>query len=414
MKPNPSTSHFLLVGNGPYLNRGCEAIVRGTTAILRKEFGNNINITVATFGKQAEINYQIIKETDPYIRHVSLHPALFKKEWWFRELKRRLHFPLPFIYPMLDRSLPTAIAAMEIGGDNYTLDYGIPRRFLDLDNYLQQNGIPVILWGASVGPFETNPDFAKEILGHLRIFKGILAREPVSSNYLRENQVGEHLFEVCDPAFAMEPVAPTPEKLGFEIPEGALGLNFSPLMAKYVTDKDRGEWIQRCIEIVAAIHQETGRPIILIPHVTSLRKLRCDYCLLSQVARMVRKIGFNISCVSNNLSAAETKWVISRCAAFAGARTHSTIAAVSSSVPTISFAYSRKAIGLNQDIFGSLDYCLTAKDLTPSIIAKRMVVLLSNSSQIRFHLQQRLPEILKRTFSAGPILRRILEGRSNP
>jgi hypothetical protein len=39
--------HFLLVGNGPYLNRGCEAIVRGTMAILCQAFGEGFRVRVA-------------------------------------------------------------------------------------------------------------------------------------------------------------------------------------------------------------------------------------------------------------------------------------------------------------------------------------------------------------------------------
>ncbi|MGH2713716.1 MAG: hypothetical protein ACRDSN_10900 [Pseudonocardiaceae bacterium] len=34
----------LLVGNGPYLNRGCEAMVRGTAVVLRAAFGDDVRI----------------------------------------------------------------------------------------------------------------------------------------------------------------------------------------------------------------------------------------------------------------------------------------------------------------------------------------------------------------------------------
>jgi hypothetical protein len=36
-----SLDHFILLGNGSCLNRGCEAIVRGTMAILRQAFGGD-------------------------------------------------------------------------------------------------------------------------------------------------------------------------------------------------------------------------------------------------------------------------------------------------------------------------------------------------------------------------------------
>lgn len=41
---------FLLAGNSSYQNRGCEAIIRGTTAILRRSFGAGVHFAVAQFG----------------------------------------------------------------------------------------------------------------------------------------------------------------------------------------------------------------------------------------------------------------------------------------------------------------------------------------------------------------------------
>ena len=68
--------------------------------------------------------------------------------------------------------------------------------------------------------------------------------------------------------------------------------------------------------------------------------------------------------------------------AFAGARTHATIAAISSCVPTLSLAYSRKARGLNQDVFGSQEYCVQPSEITPGGIAERMANLLANGDAI--------------------------------
>lgn len=46
--------------------------------------------------------------------------------------------------------------ALAIGGDNYTLDYGLESLGLHvgLNHWLIQQACPVILWGASVGPFD--------------------------------------------------------------------------------------------------------------------------------------------------------------------------------------------------------------------------------------------------------------------
>ncbi len=56
--------------------------------------------------------------------------------------------------------------------------------------------------------------------------------------------------------------------------------------------------------------------------------------------------------------------------------THSTIAALSSGVPTLSFAYSIKAQGINRDIFGHTDYCMGAADLNAEAVAARVISML--------------------------------------
>ena len=95
--------------------------------------------------------------------------------------------------------------------------------------------------------------------------------------------------------------------------------------------------------------------------------------------------------VSPEYNAAETKWIISQMTLFAGARTHSTIAALSSGVPTLSFAYSIKAQGINRDIFGHTDYCMEPTDLGVEAVASRVTSMLDESAAIRRDLGARIP-----------------------
>ena len=114
--------------------------------------------------------------------------------------------------------------------------------------------------------------------------------------------------------------------------------------------------------------------------------------------------------MSNRLSAAETKWLIARCAVFVRARTHATIAAISSCVPTLSLAYSRKARGLNRDVFGNQDNCLLPSEVEPVAIAERIVNMLAHRDAICDHLTNALPGIREHAFYGGIILRRLISG----
>ena len=268
---------------------------------------------------------------------------------------------------MLDAFATDASCALQVGGDNFSLDYGLltVKGFMELDDDLYRRGLPVVLWGASVGPFEADPAFAPEMFAHLRRMRAIMVRETDSDQYLRAHGFDGNLRRMSDPAFLMEPVEPPADKLGCEVPPGAIGLNLGPLMARYVTARDIDAWVHQSAEIVQSVAAATGRDVLLIPHVTWSKN--DDRSFLRRVlAACSAAQSKKIHLLSGELSAAELKWVISRCAAFAGMRTHSTIAAISSCVPTLSMAYSRKARGLNQDIFGSQDYCIQPSEITPS------------------------------------------------
>ena len=49
------------------------------------------------------------------------------------------------------------------------------------------------------------------------------------------------------------------------------------------------------------------------------------------------------------------KYIISECRFFIGARTHSTIAAYSTAVPTLVLSYSEKSLGIAEDLFVTSD-----------------------------------------------------------
>ena len=66
----------------------------------------------------------------------------------------------------------------------------------------------------------------------------------------------------------------------------------------------------------------------------------------------------------DDCSAEELKGYISKCCFFIGARTHSTIAAYSSKVPTLVIGYSVKSRGIATDLFGTYEnYVLPVQEL---------------------------------------------------
>lgn len=419
------TPNFLLVGNHLYDNRGCEAIVRGTMTILRAEFGEDVVVDNACFGDPELCLRQADNESDAGIRRT--YPLSLPRRFLTRcvhavKYRSLLYLPRPLAslmrpprsYKAVGRSLETARAALEIGGDNYTLNYCVPAAFVELDRYIQSKNVPVVLWGASVGPFDGRPRLAKRMFDHLRTLSAILVRETLTQEYLDANGVGENVHLVADPAFVMRPQEPPSSRLPVGITPSAIGLNLSPLFGRYVCPGDSSKWLSMCTELVVELIRRTGRQVVLIPHCIAPYTYWNDAAFLKSVACSVQDRGVEqVVLVTSDLTAAETKWVIGRCAVFAGARMHATIAALSVCIPTLSFAYSLKAKGLTRDVLGSLEYCVDARRFNPGTVVERIQSLLSERAAVQELLRRRINEIVERAMSAGRILRGVLTYATN-
>lgn len=405
---------FILAGNGPYDNRGCEAIVRGTVKILRKYFENPHFVCISHFQSDQQFEDQKRRESDSEIIHFSTRrlnkrkviKSAWKLETWYDVFHYAINKDTFFrsVYRDMVPFLSKAEAVLSIGGDNYSLDYGIPSLFTALDDLVISHKKPIILWGASVGPFSSKPDYEKYMSDHLRKVTGIYARESETIRYLESIGVTENVYPVADPAFLMDPKPPQNE---INIENDAIGINLSPLMGRYVTSGDSEKWIAMAGDIIAEVSKRTGRHIYLMPHVTSPHS--DDYAFMQKVISRLREINHNITLIPPHYDAAEKKWIISRMAFFTGARTHSTIAALSSGVPTLSLAYSIKARGINRDIFGHTEYCMESRDIEPDSIVSKIISMLDQETSIRTELRERIPKIQKSALDAGLILEQLIK-----
>jgi len=398
---------FILAGNGPYDNRGCEAIVRGTANILRHYYKDPSFLCLSFFQNQEQFVKQCKNECDPAIVHkqININNKKFSLEWTrqfiYRSLAQKRN--INSIYKELLPTINEAKAVLSIGGDNYSLDYGIPSWFTGLDDLVLRNEKPIIIWGASVGPFHENPEYERYMKKHLQDITGIFARESATIKYLEKIRIIKNVYRVADPAFLMDATEPR-EKMKIE--ENSIGINLSPLMARYVSAGNMESWINIASRIVEKIAKETDNKIYLIPHVTAPNSN--DYLFLKEVRERAKVSEEKIFLIPPIYNASETKWIISKMQLFAGARTHSTIAALSSKVPTLTFAYSLKAKGINNDIFNHEDYCLNPEELNPEIIIKKIKLLLERNEEIRSELKILIPKIENEALLAGQSLLKIL------
>jgi colanic acid/amylovoran biosynthesis protein len=171
-----ATSHFVLIGNGPYGNRGCEAIVRGTVAALEHFWGSSFRVTVGTIAPSDTVAKQARREADRRVEHVAVdvYPTRLSAPWCLNQLHRltRYHTPrIPARPSTLRTIIDGAAAVLSVGGDNYSLHYDVqpPYPVYDIGNYvLDHSEAPLVIWGASIGPFTNSPRIAKAIVQQLR------------------------------------------------------------------------------------------------------------------------------------------------------------------------------------------------------------------------------------------------------
>lgn len=369
--------NVLLYGNGTAGNHGCEAITRGTIAVL----GGEHDYIVHSAGREDDIRYgldqlaQILPAAEPVKKDLRFLLAYLKMKLTgvYTDMDGLSHVP------GIRRAARTCGVALSVGGDNYcypgTSIYGW------LNREYRRNGVKTVLWGCSVEPdVVAEPEKAKDLAG----YDLIVARESISWEALR--RVQKNTVLAPDPAFAMEPrVCPLDPRLESG---NVIGINISPMIIS--SEKASGMAYENYRRLVAHILETTDSFVALIPHVvwasnddrTVLRKLWEDF------GRDERLI------LVEDHTAPELKYIISRCRMFVGARTHATIAAYSSCVPTLVVGYSVKARGIARDLFGTEEhYVLPVQQLSRGDqLIDAFDWIARREEEIRAHLKRFLPE----------------------
>lgn len=401
--------NFLLVGHGGCYNRGCEAIVRTTLLLLQSEFRSS-KIAIASYDHN---NDRIMKLGD----NVEVIPALskdlwrrFSKDWFTRKFfslfGKDIIWELEHL-PIL-KYLKYADVVLSIGGDNYTNDYNGLSSFLKLNATVKKFKKKLIIRGASIGPFDENSDM-EDVINNLELADLITVRESRSFNYLRSLGMANNIRLVADPAFLLDPEKDfLPNRSFFETDSPILGFNISPILLRFSNGYTNEYLLKECYKFLYKVINEMKFIVFLIPHVTQDIGINNDYNFMEPLynelahTKMVRMI-------PSLYNAMQMKGIISRCELFIGARTHSTIAALSSGIPTLSIGYSVKTKSINEDIFGSDDFVLEAKNLSADYIFEKFSELYTKRKEIKNLLLERIPKFKALAHKNIEYLKEVLE-----
>ena len=370
-------------------NHGCEAIVRGS-----------MNIIENSDGKAEFVLSSYNPSDDEILNNITVKAAktrdLTKVEKLIAAVDLKINnsetYALQKMYSPIVSDAEDCDICLSVGGDTYC--YGDNHGIQVLTRELKKRGKKTVLWGASIGA----EDLSERKLESLRDFDAIFTREPITYELLKENGANDNIYLFSDPAFCMERVEVEPID-GFTR-ENTLGFNISPLVAS--GDPRKKEIAE---DFLKFIFENTTMKVLLVPHV--VEENNNDYDFMKPIFEKFEHTG-RIAILPPDLEARQYKGYIAGTRFFVGARTHSTIAAYSSGVPTIALGYSVKARGIAKDIFGEEKYVLDIKAMTDyRELRDEFLKLLENENEIRRELMKSIPLRMRSAMEAGEMLQKI-------
>ncbi len=329
----------LLVTNG---NLGCIALTYSAISAFHSVSQNN-GIT---------LHYKIVasrvdeKSIDVLCEQLNIDRNLVEaeviKDVWRSRIERKKFLDI------VKNWADVAVDATQ--GDSFADIYGW-RRFI---NYtyakllIERNGVPLLLAPQTYGPYKQlrTKLIAKYVCEKASL---IMSRDEISKNVLRKMGVKNPIVVVSDMAFFLPY-----KKTDFDQSVTNIGLNISGLLwnGGYTKDNQFGlsvDYQKFILTIIERLKSNPCNKLFLIGHVisSSADSVEDDYSVCKKLAEE-----YNVECAPRFNTPIEAKSFISGLDVFIGSRMHATIASFSSGVATIPLAYSRKFVGL----FNNLGY----------------------------------------------------------
>lgn len=379
---------YVMYPHGGSGNHGCEAIVRSTVKLV----GDETTLFTNKMEEDYKAGLQDLCELDVAekpIKSGSLSHlfAIFRN----KVLGRADAFDR-IVFQHIVETAKYVDYVLGIGGDNYC--YDTPEFIYLVNRMVDEAKVKRILWGASVEPDAIDERMLQDLRGYYKIW----ARESLTYQTLLDKGLTQ-TFLLPDPAFVLDRKdLPLPD--GF-VEGNTVGINVSPMIIGY--EKSQGMALQNYVNLVRYIVDETDMQVALIPHVVWSHN--DDRKPLTQLYDMFKDTGRVVMIEDHN--AMELKGYIARCRFMVVARTHASIAAYSTQVPTLVVGYSVKARGIAKDIFGTEDnYVIPVQSLThEDELIKGFHWLVDYEADIKAHYAEMMPNYIESVYKVRDLLK---------
>lgn len=382
---------YIFYMHGGSENHGCEAIVRSSAKIL-----TNYPILFSNAIKQDE-KYGLSQVAD--LKNVA-KPNKYSLPYFKFYLQKKLNQSTEKFYQKIYHCLleQESQLCFSIGGDNYCYNDS-PKELAYVNSKLKDKNNKTILWACSIEP---NLITQSDIIKDLNQYDCIFARESITYNALLHSDIRTKVFIYPDPAFTL---SYKPLNIENSYHEEIIGINMSPLVQlKNGNPKLVFENYKKLIEHIL---DSSRNKILLIPHV--VWENSNDISPLSLLYKEYKNTK-RISLI-NDGNCMELKSSIAQCRFFIGARTHATIAAYSTCVPTLVVGYSVKSKGIAKDIFGTDEnYVIPVQSLRhEDDLTKAFQWLMGHEDEIRTHLKTFMPSYISKAWEAGKKIKELFD-----
>lgn len=392
-------NEVIMYSHGGSGNRGCEAIVRATKKIL-KIYCKDIELKLATLNKNEDIecglsDFKEIIEYSNYTKRKSIDHI--KAAIVYRITKNSNKY-ISLAQKNLYKHFNSETIGISIGGDNYCYT---DSKWLYISNEeAKKRKSKTVLWGCSIE--EENID--DEMLRDLLSYDLIIARESITYETLIKKDIGKNVKLYPDPAFQLDYY--NYSNHGEIVEENTIGINLSPYI--YKSNLQKNKVIDIYIGLIDYILKNTNMNIKLIPHVywehnNDLDVLQLIYNKFENNSR--------VTIITKKYTCMQLKNIISKCRMFIGARTHSTIAAYSTCVPTLVLGYSVKSKGIAKDIFGSEEGMVVhiQKICDKEYLINHFNNFTKNEDKIRRILKMNMPKYIDTAKLAGQEIENLMK-----
>lgn len=381
---------FNLYSHGGSGNHGCEAIVRSTIKVLNE---NSVNVFSHNVDQDEKYGIDDIcnlqKDTISSIQRGSLKWLISSMQ---SKITGRIDLKIKYQRKSLFDNIHSGDICFSVGGDNYCYA-GV--EILGAINYcLRKKHCKTVLWGCSVEPELLHN---QHVINDISKFDLITARESISYQALK--RINNNTYLIPDSAFALD-------RMDLPLPKGwkdnnTIGINASPLIL--ASGNKENIVMEAYRKLIITIIQNTDSAIALIPHV--VWNNNDDREVLKQLYEEFKDTGRLV--LVDDFNCMQLKGYIARCRMFIGARTHATIAAYSSCVPTLVLGYSVKSRGIAKDIFGTdKNYVISVQNMKNSnLLSEGFLWLLENEKSIKSHLQSMMPDYINKVYTAGTLVK---------